>query len=183
MRKEFVTMMVIAMLTLFPVAVLAMSHGDHSGHGSSSTMKHDDHAMHGEKGHGDHDGHDDHQGHGSHSGHDADGMQPVGEQTIAGVKATAKVLVYDAEKAKLTYASHHLMVFFADAKTGAQIAEGTVAVKVEGQGREDKPVALMAMDGGFGTDLRVGPGHYEIEIGTRLADGEKRKFEFMWMVE
>lgn len=174
MKKQIMTGVLVALVALLPVAGLAMSHGSHAGH-DDADKQHEDHGKH-----SGHDMHDDHADHAGHAGHD---LQLIGEQTEKGVKATAKVLVYDADKAQLVNASHHLMVFFADAKTGAAIAEGTVAVKVEGEGREDKPVALMAMDDGFGTDLRVKPGHYEVEIGTRLADGEKRKFEFMWMVE
>ncbi|MDT8440962.1 MAG: hypothetical protein RQ723_04805 [Desulfuromonadales bacterium] len=179
MKRQILTGLLTLLLAL-PTAALAMSHADHAGH-DDAAKQHDDHSKH--SGHAMQADHDTHSGHESHADQDSHDLKLIGEKIEKGVKATVKVLVYDADKAALTNASHHLMVFFTDAKTGAERAEGTVAVKVEGKGRDDKPVALMAMDGGFGTDLRVTPGHYELEIGTRLADGEKRKFELMWMVE
>ena len=110
-------------------------------------------------------------------------MQIIGEQTEAGVKATAKIMVYTADKAEMVNASHHLMVFFTDATSGAKLSQGKVAVKVKGGHGDAKPVELMAMGDGFGADLRVEPGHYTFEVGTKLADGAKRSFEYQYMVK
>mgnify|MGYP001404491078 CR=1 FL=1 len=178
MKRHLAVMIVVVLTTLVPIATLAMSHGDHSGHDSSSmNMKSDEHAGHG--------GNMEMQHHGSSmsGGHGGGGMQLIGEQTEAGVKATAKIMVYDADKAKMVNASHHLMVFFTDSTSGAKIGQGKVAVKVKGGHGEAKPVELMAMGDGFGADLRVELGHYTFEVGTKLKDGAKRSFSYEYMVK
>ena len=69
---------------------------------------------------------------------------------------------------------------FTDTASGDPIAEGTVALKVvDPAGTESGPVALVPMEGMFGADLALtGKGQYRFVVGTRLADGKKRQFEF-----
>ena len=109
-----------------------------------------------------------------------EGFVEIGKDTQDGVVATVSVKTYD-EKAKATMAkagmnaTHHVMVTFADAKNGAAITEGQAAVKVKGE--DSKPVMMMLMGTGFGGDVALpGPGMYTIEIGSKLADGNKRQF-------
>jgi hypothetical protein len=110
-----------------------------------------------------------------------EGFVEIGKDTRDGVVATVSVKTYD-EKAKSTMAkagmnaTHHVMVTFADAKSGAAITEGQAAVKVKGE--DSKPVMMMLMGTGFGGDVALpGPGMYTFEIGSKLADGNKRQFE------
>jgi len=76
--------------------------------------------------------------------------------------------------------THHLMVMFVDKATGEPINQGMVAVKiVDPNGKESNPIALMGMQGHFGVDVSLGlPGKYEFKLGTKLADGKNRQFEF-----
>lgn len=156
-----------------PMTVAAMSHGDHSGHGK---QKAEEMKQHGDMQHADQ---------GQHKGHDTsgqdDGFVEIGKDTKDGVVATVKVKAYDEEtRSKMSAmgmaASHHIMAFFVDEKTGAEIVDGTVALKIKGQ--EDKPVKLMQMGTGFGSDVSLEEGTmYTFEIGTRFADNDKRQFE------
>ena len=175
--KRFTTT-IVALLFVFvaPILTLAASHADHSGHGKAmaADMKHGD-MQHGDMA----------QSKDMHKGHDManmdDGFVEIGKDTKEGVVATVKVKAYD-EQARATMAkmgmqaTHHVMVFFADEKTGAELAGGKAAVKVQGQ--DAKPVMLMQMGAGYGGDIALaGPGMYTFEIGTKLADGNKRQFE------
>lgn len=41
------------------------------------------------------------------------------------------------------------------------------------------PLELMGMQGHFGADVTLDkPGDYRFEVGSKLADGEARQFEF-----
>ena len=148
---------------------MAMNHGDHSGHEMHDHSKHMDHSK--EK------AHDMHAGHGG-------GFATIGEDTENGVKAVAKIMAYDDEKAAMINATHHIMVYFTDAKSGEAITSGKVALKVKGHGGEaGKPMMLMQMGEGFGADLRIEKGHYELEVGSKLTDGKKRQFEYDYMAQ
>ena len=76
--------------------------------------------------------------------------------------------------------THHVMVFFADAKTGNEIAAGKVALKVKGPGDAvAEPVMLMFMGTGFGGDVALSKGTmYTFEVGSKLEDGKTRQFSF-----
>jgi len=75
-------------------------------------------------------------------------------------------------------ATHHFMVFFKD-EHGKPVTEGTVAVKVEANDQESKPIMLMQMGEGFGADITVPQGEeVKLKVGTKLADGKKRQYEF-----
>jgi hypothetical protein len=169
MKRFFYTLLVTVMIMGIPMLAAAMSHDDHSSQGKAMAddMKHGDMDM--------------------HKGHDManmdDGFTEIGKDTQAGIVATVKVKTYD-EKAMATMqkmgmaATHHVMVFFADEKTGTEIAAGKVALKIKGQ--DVSPIMLMQMGNGFGGDIELKPGMYTFEIGTKLEDGNKRQFEVMF---
>ena len=135
-------------------------------------------------------------GHGGHSGHEMSqegqamqhgGMMMGGsmimleEKTEDGVRGMVHLNDTGEAMAKMGMKENfHFMVMFTDTASGGQIAEGTVALKViDPAGKESGPVALMPMDGMFGADLALTEkGPYRFVVGTRLADGKKRQFEF-----
>jgi len=80
--------------------------------------------------------------------------------------------------------THHFMAAFVD-KTGKQITEGTVAVKiVSPAGKEAEPIKLMGMEGHFGADITLAEkGKYLFKVGTQLPDGKKRQYEFKYEVK
>lgn len=112
-------------------------------------------------------------------------MLPIGDQTVDGVKAMLHLKDVRAALARLGMKeTHHFMVAFVDTRTGKQLSEGTVAVKITSPaGKEAEPVALVGMVGHFGADVVLaGKGKYLFRIGTRLADGKKRQYEFRYEV-
>ena len=52
------------------------------------------------------------------------------------------------------------------------------ALKIKGD--DAKPAMLMQMGTGFGGDVTVAEGMATFEIGTKLEDGQKRKFSIMF---
>jgi hypothetical protein len=163
MKRMTIALLTLALALGAPVLALAMNHG---------TMQHGDMAQAKEMPQDMHKGHD-------MAGMD-DGFVEIGRDIREGVVATVKIKAYD-EQAMATMAkmgmkvSHHVMVSFTDEKSGAEITGGKAAVKVGGQ--DAKPVMLMLMGSGFGGDVALpGPGMYTFEIGTKLADGNKRQF-------
>lgn len=120
---------------------------------------------------------------GMEKGHDMDAMEggfvEIGKDTQNGVVATVKIKTYD-EKTLATMkkmgmdATHHVMVFFTDEKSGDEIAGGKVALKVKGQ--DAKPTMMMLMGKGFGGDVSLSGMMITLEIGTKLEDGKKRQF-------
>lgn len=177
--KIFGKLVLIAVFLLtLPLAVSAMDH-------SKMDMDHKDH---GSMNHGDHGKMD--MDHSKMSG----GMLMLGNDSEEGVTAMAHVKVYDeaarASMAKMGMTStHHLMVVFTDEKSGDPIVSGTVAVKVKsGDGEVGDAIMLMPMKmdmgSGFGADVTLPAGdEYEFKLGTKLADGKKRKFEFEYKVK
>ena len=192
-RLMRITVGLMIMMTV-PMMTMAMSHEKHEGHdhGKSEEMMHKGHEM---EGHGDmaHDDHGQHKGHDMHSGHDEHsghgGMAVIDEVTVKGVKGTAKIMVYDAAaRAAMAKggqeATHHMMVYFTDAGTGKEITTGKAAIKIKSHGGESrKPIGLMSMGGGFGADVNLPEGHYELEDGTKLEDGKKRTFDYHYMAK
>lgn len=138
-------------------------------------------AMHHDKGGHDH-GHAKPAAHKEHEGHGADGnLIELGDATAKGVEAHAEMKDVRAAMAKMGMKStHHFMVMFHDAKSGKAIESGKVAVKIIGpDGTVSGPTELMGMQGHFGADVTLDkPGEYRFEVGSRLADGETRQFEF-----
>ncbi len=116
-----------------------------------------------------------------HSGMTMGGdMIMLGEMTVAGVQGMAHLSDVGEAMAKMGMKeNYHLMLMFSD-QSGAPIAEGTVAVRItDPGGRQSEPMALMPMDGMFGADLALSEkGAYRFAVGSKLADGKKRQFEF-----
>ena len=130
-----------------------------------------------------------HGGHGAPMDHAAMGGDQVvmlEELTVDGVRAQAHIEDVSEAMAKAGMKeTHHLMLSFFDAKSGKELTEGTVAVKVvDSHGMAGSPVKMVAMDGSFGADLALDmPGRYGFEVGTKLADGKKRQFRFSYSVK
>ena len=164
MKRFTLAMMALAIVMGMPVmATAAMDHDSHD----KEMSKDMDHDMH--KGH-------------DMAANEGDFVE-IGKDTQKGVVATVKVKVYD-EKTKATMAkmgmtaTHHVMVFFTDEKSGDAIASGKAALKIKGS--DAKPDMLMLMGAGFGGDVSVGEGMATFEIGTKLEDGKKRQFSVMF---
>lgn len=108
-------------------------------------------------------------------------MIMLGNVVQNGVKAMAHLKDVEETMADLGGdVTHHLMVVFVDQDTGELIESGSAAVKFryENQKLAD-PVPLTAMQGHYGADLSLkGPGEYQFVIGSQLADGRKRQFQF-----
>jgi hypothetical protein len=107
----------------------------------------------------------------------------VGKDSKNGVVATVKIKTYDdktlASMKKMGMsATHHVMVFFTDEKSGDAITVGKAALKVKGQ--SGKPAMLMQMGAGFGGDVTLKEMMSTFEIGTKLEDGKKRQFSVMY---
>jgi len=118
-----------------------------------------------------------------HGGMTHEGMMMLGEETEDGVKSMGHIKVYDS-KARESMAqmgmsaTHHFMVYFTD-ENGKPLTEGMVAVKVEADDQKGKPVKLMPMGDGFGGDISIPEGQeVKLKVGTKLADGKKRQYEF-----
>ena len=115
------------------------------------------------------------------------GMIMLGNETENGVEAMAHLKdVREAmSKVGMTGTTHHLMLKFKDQATGKPIDSGTVAVKIQGpDGKEMPPVKLMGMMGHFGADVDLEtPGTYHFTVGTKLADGTKRQYEFSYTLK
>jgi hypothetical protein len=156
-----------ALLLILPLAALAASHQ----HGGSATMQ---------------EGKVMPQGDTKTDGMNMGGeMIMLGETTVDGVKGMAHLSDVGAAMAKMGMKeNYHLMIMFSDS-TGAAIGEGTVAVKVsDPAGRETGPFTMMAMEGQFGADLALADkGEYRFVVGSRLADGKTRQFQFQYTVK
>ena len=165
-RLTFATMALVFAMGMPMLATAAMDHGSHDKE-MSKDMDHDMHKGHDMK---------------MDSAKDGDFVE-IGKDTQDGVVATVKVKTYD-EKTMATMekmgmnATHRVMVFFTDEKTGAAVASGKAALKVKGE--DAKPEMLMQMGTGFGSDVSVGEGMSTFEIGTKLEDGKKRQFSVMF---
>jgi hypothetical protein len=185
MKRWTIALLVLMFFMGVPMAVMAMSHEGHAGHeqDKSEKMMHKGHEM---EGHGDmkHEDHDEHKGHAGMSM--AGGMIVIGTQESDGVKGMAHLKdVSEAMDKMGMKATHHFMVAFVDEKTGLQIEEGTVALKItDPDGNVSEAVKLMGMQGHFGADVIVEKkGVYHFKLGTKLADGVKRKFHFHQIIK
>lgn len=174
MKRTLTPLIAALIIAAAPLSALAQGgHGshDHSGHGSKA----------GKSAHGSHAS----AAHESH-GHAHGQAQEVGIQVEDGVRAVAHLDdVREAMSRAGMKETHHFMVYFEEEKTGKPIGAGTVALKVKGPGgMETGPIRMIGMEDGFGTDIALREsGHYEFSVGTRLADGKTRQFEFMHMLD
>jgi len=162
MKRSFIALTALAFLTL-PAIPMAQTPGDHSQHAMPSQGEHP--AM--------------------------PGMRTktlmLGEQTVEGVKAMAHLNDVGAAMAQMGQKeNYHFMVMFSDVKTGAAIEQGTVAVKITdpATGQAGEAIPLMGMGNHFGADVALAnKGEYQFQVGTKLADGSKRQFQFSHTVK
>lgn len=113
-------------------------------------------------------------------------MIMLGEQTVKDVKAMAHLQDVKEEMAKMGMSgTHHLMLFFQDGGTGKAIKSGTVAVKIKSPSSEESaPLKLMGMEGHFGGEITLKEkGEYQFLVGTKLADGVKRQYQFTYVLK
>jgi hypothetical protein len=127
-----------------------------------------------------------------HEGHDHSGMAAkgdlldLGSKGEKGVKASASMKDVKAAMTKMGMkTTHHFMVSFLDEKTGKPVDAGTAALKInDPDGVATGPMALMGMQGHFGADVILDkPGEYKFQIGSKLADGQTRQYEFKTSVK
>jgi hypothetical protein len=117
------------------------------------------------------------------------GMMGMGtlahEEVVDGVKATFRVIdIQKKMKAMGMNETHHIMVMFTDAKSGRQLGEGVVTLKVMGPDKSEQVKDLMGMEGGFGSDFTMQrKGKYGVIAKFKLADGKVRNAKFWYTVK
>jgi hypothetical protein len=104
------------------------------------------------------------------------------EEVVDGVKATFSVLDIKTKMKEMGMKeTHHIMVMFTDAKSGKQLGEGEVSVKVQGPDKSEQVKELMGMEGGFGSDFTMPQtGKYGIMAKSKLKDGKVRSVKFWY---
>jgi hypothetical protein len=111
----------------------------------------------------------------------------LGEGTVEGVKAKALLNDVGAMMAQMgKKENYHFMVMFSDAKTGAALEQGTVAVKITDpkSGQAGEAIPLMGMGNHFGADVALPvKGEYHFQVGSKLADGNTRQFHFSYTIK
>jgi hypothetical protein len=133
--------------------------------------------------------------HGSMKMEQGSGMMAMGklahEEVVDGVKATFRVIDIQKKMKEMGMKeTHHLMVEFSDAKSGKNLSEGTVTVKIMAADKSEQTKDLMAMPGmagmgaGFGADLEMPKkGKYGVMAKFKLADGKVRNVKFWYTVK
>lgn len=129
--------------------------------------------------------------HGTMEGMDMDhgGMMSMGklahEEVVDGVKATFRIIDIKAKMENMGMKeTHHIMAVFTDARSGKQLAEGDVKVKVIGPDKSEQMKELMGMEGGFGSDFTMpNKGRYGVMCKSRLKDGKVRSARFWYTVK
>lgn len=117
------------------------------------------------------------------------GMMSMGklahEEVVDGVKATFNVIDIKAKMAEMGMKeTHHIMVVFTDVKSGKQLGEGEVKVKVQGPDKSEQLKDLMAMEGGFGADFTMPKkGKYGVMAKFQQKDGKVRSIKFWYTVK
>ncbi len=170
MKKQLI--LCFAILCLVTVPVFAIQHNGHDMKDSGMEKSTMDHGS---------------MDHGSmkHDGMDASGdMAMLGTQTDEGVEAMAHIKDVKAAMAKMNMTiTHHFMIMVKD-QHGKNVDQGMVAVKIKGpDGTVSAPIKLMGMGGHFGADVTLEQsGMYTFTVGSKLADGVKRNFEFTYHV-
>lgn len=110
----------------------------------------------------------------------------VGSMTSKGVKGMAHLKNVSKTMAEMGITTtHHFMIAFVDEETGEQVESGMVALKITNpDAKVSETVELVGMDGHFGADVSLDmAGEYHFKIGTKLADGKKRKYHFHQVIE
>ena len=157
--KQIFAVFFATLLMALPVWGMAASADDHSNHGAQSMQ---------------------------HGGMMMGGMVMLEEKTEDGVRGMVHLNDTSEAMAKMGMKENrHFMVMFTDVAAGTPVVEGTVALKItDPSGKESEPLALVPMDGMFGADIALtGKGAYRFTVGTKLADGRKRQFEFAYTLE
>jgi phage tail sheath gpL-like len=127
--------------------------------------------------------------HGSMKMEDGGGMMAAGKlahvEVVAGVKATFRIIDIKAKMKEMGMKeTHHIMVAFSDAESGAELREGEVKVKVLGPDNKEQVKTLMGMEGGFGSDFTMPEkGKYRIMAKFKLMDGKVRNVKFWYTVK
>lgn len=169
-------------LLSIPFVVAAM---DGHEHGSQGHEKAAEAKKHGEMNHSGHGGSSD--SHSQHDGMSSDGsMMIVGSMTSKGVKGLAHLKDVSETMAKMGMkTTHHFMIAFVDEVTGEQVESGVVALKVtDPDAKVGETIELIGMDGHFGADIALDmEGEYHFRLGTKLADGKKRKYHFHHVIK
>ena len=117
------------------------------------------------------------------------GMMAMGklahEEVVDGVKATFKIIDIKAKMREMGMKeTHHIMVTFRDAKSGREISQGEVRLKVMGPDGKEQVKDLMGMEGGFGSDFTMPEkGRYGIMAKFKLKDGKIRSVKFWYTVK
>jgi len=120
---------------------------------------------------------------------DHGGMMAMGklahEEVVDGVKATFRIIDIKEKMEKMGMKeTHHIMVVFTDAKSGKQLGEGDVKVKVMGPDKSEQTKELMGMEGGFGSDFSMPKkGKYGVMCKFQLKDGKTRSAKFWYTVK
>ena len=106
-------------------------------------------------------------------------------EVVDGVKATFSVLDIKAKMKEMGMKeTNHIMVVFTDAKSGKQLSDGEVKVKVQGPDKSEQVKDLMGMEGGFGADFTMPQkGKYGVMAKFKLADGKVRSVKFFYTVK
>lgn len=131
----------------------------------------------------------DHSGHGGHGSES--GSTIVHEEVVDGVKATFEIQTMAAamkemgmEMPKGVKATHHVSVAFKDAKSGKELLDGTVAVKVQNPDKSFQSKDLSGMHGHFGADFEFSKsGKYGVMCKFVLKDGKTRQAKFWYSVK
>jgi hypothetical protein len=107
------------------------------------------------------------------------------QEVVEGVKATFNVIDIKAKMKEMGMKeTHHIMVMFTDAKSGAKLSEGEVKLKVTGPDKKEQVKDLMGMEGGFGADFTMAkPGKYGVMTKFKLKDGKVRSIKFRYTVK
>lgn len=166
------------LLLSLPLVSLAMSHQEQGSHDDQASSEGG--SPHGEMNHAGHGNSHDSQSHAE--GISSDGaMMIVGSMVSKGVKGMAHIKDVSETMAKMgLQTTHHFMIAFVDEKTGEQIKKGTVALKITNpDAKVGDAIELVGMDGHFGADIILDmEGEYHFRLGTRLEDGQSRKYHF-----
>lgn len=112
------------------------------------------------------------------------------EEVIEGVKVTFRVISMaehmKALKMKVPTGmkdTHHIAAAFKDARSGQDLTEGEVLVKVHGPGKSEQIKDLMGMEGHFGADFDLSrKGKYGVTTKFKLQDGQVRQARFWYEV-
>jgi hypothetical protein len=127
--------------------------------------------------------------HGSMKMEHGGGMMAMGklahQEVVDGVKATFNVIDIKAKMKEVgMQETHHIMVVFTDARSGARLSEGEVKVKVVGPDKKEQVKELMGMEGGFGSDFTMAkPGKYGVMAKFKVKDGKVRSTKFRYTVK